>query len=74
VERNSTRDHQRFRSPLTVSGGIASFEDRVVDQKSLLLLADLAMYEAKKIGKNTVYLLDSLAAIGQTRPSSGKKG
>lgn len=74
VERNSTRDHQRFRSPLTVSGGIASFEDRVVDQKSLLLLADLAMYEAKKIGKNTVYLLDSLAAISQMRPSSGKKG
>ncbi len=74
VERNSARDHQRFRSPLTVSGGIASFEDRVVDQKSLLLLADLAMYQAKKNGKNTVYVLESLTAIGQTRPSSGKKG
>lgn len=69
VERNSTRDRRHFRCVLTLSGGVASFEDRVSDPKNLLLLADLAMYQAKKSGKNTIYVLDSLA--GQKRPTSG---
>jgi len=52
-----------------LSGGVASFEERVSDPKNLLLLADLAMYQAKKSGKNAVYVLDSLA--GQKRPAPG---
>jgi diguanylate cyclase (GGDEF)-like protein len=69
VERNSARDHRHFRSVVTLSGGVASFEERVSDPKNLLLLADLAMYQAKKSGKNTIYVLESLA--GQKRPAAG---
>jgi diguanylate cyclase (GGDEF)-like protein len=70
VERNSARDHRHFRSVVTLSGGVASFEDRVSDPKNLLLLADLAMYQAKKSGKNTIYVLDSLASQKRTAPGS----
>ena len=70
VERNSARDRRHFRSVVTLSGGIASFEDRVSDPKNLLLLADLAMYEAKKSGKNAVYVLNSLASQKRTSPGS----
>jgi diguanylate cyclase (GGDEF)-like protein len=69
VERNSARDHRHFRCVVTLSGGVASFEDRVSDPKNLLLLADLAMYQAKKSGKNTIYVLESLAS--QKRPAPG---
>lgn len=69
VERNSARDHRHFRSVLTLSGGVASFEDRVADAKNLLLLADLAMYQAKKGGKNAIYVLDNLA--GRKSTASG---
>ena len=68
VERNSARDHRHFRTVVTLSGGVASFEDRVSDPKNLLLLADLAMYQAKKSGKNTIYVLDSLASQKQIEP------
>ena len=70
VERNSARDHRHFRCVVTLSGGVASFEDRVSDPKNLLLLADLAMYQAKKSGKNTVYVLESLASQKRTAPGS----
>jgi len=70
VERNSARDHRHFRTVVTLSGGVASFEDRVSDPKNLLLLADLAMYQAKKSGKNTIYVLESLASQKQTTPGS----
>jgi diguanylate cyclase (GGDEF)-like protein len=70
VERNSARDHRHFRTVVTLSGGVASFEDRVSDPKNLLLLADLAMYQAKKSGKNTIYVLDSLASQKRTTPGS----
>lgn len=62
VERNSIHDQHHFRSVVTLSGGVASFESRVSDPKNLLLLADLAMYQAKKGGKNSVYVLKSLAS------------
>ncbi|MFZ2413796.1 MAG: diguanylate cyclase [Candidatus Cryosericum sp.] len=68
VERNSVRDHRHFRSVVTLSGGVTSFEDRVSDPKNLLLLADLAMYQAKKSGKNTIYVLESLASQKRTAP------
>ena len=51
---------------MTISGGVASFNDRVADPKNLLLLADLAMYQAKKNGKNAVYVLDNLSRRGTT--------
>jgi diguanylate cyclase (GGDEF)-like protein len=70
VERNSARDHRHFRAVVTLSGGVASFEDRVSDPKNLLLLADLAMYQAKKSGKNTIYVLESLASQKRTAPGS----
>ena len=70
VERNSARDHRHFRSVLTISGGVTSFDDRVSDPKNLLLLADLAMYQAKKSGKNAIYVLDSLAGQKRLRPGS----
>lgn len=70
VERNSVRDHRHFRSLVTLSGGVTSFEDRVSDPKNLLLLADLAMYQAKKSGKNTIYVLDSLASQKRTVPGT----
>jgi diguanylate cyclase (GGDEF)-like protein len=70
VERNSARDHRHFRSVVTLSGGVANFEDRVSDPQNLLLLADLAMYQAKKSGKNTIYVLDSLASQKRTAPGS----
>ena len=70
VERNSARDHRHFRCVVTLSGGVASFEDRVSDPKNLLLLADLAMYQAKKSGKNTIYVLESLASQKRTAPGS----
>jgi diguanylate cyclase (GGDEF)-like protein len=70
VERNSVRDHRHFRAVVTLSGGVTSFEDRVSDPKNLLLLADLAMYQAKKSGKNTIYGLDSLASQKQAEPGS----
>ncbi len=70
VERNSSRDHRHFRGVVTLSGGITSFEDRVSDPKNLLLLADLAMYQAKKSGKNAIYVLDSLASQKRTAPGS----
>jgi diguanylate cyclase (GGDEF)-like protein len=70
VERNSARDHRHFRTVLTLSGGVANFEDRVSDPKNLLLLADLAMYQAKKSGKNTIYVLESLASQKQIEPGS----
>lgn len=70
VERNSARDHRHFRSVVTLSGGVASFEDRVSDPKNLLLLADLAMYQAKKSGKNAIYVLDSLASQKRATPGS----
>ena len=69
VERNSARDHRHFRGVVTLSGGVASFEDRVSDPKNLLLLADLAMYQAKKSGKNAIYVLESLAS--QKHPTAG---
>ncbi|RIE11003.1 diguanylate cyclase [Candidatus Cryosericum hinesii] len=68
VERNSGRDHRHFRTLVTLSGGVTSFEDRVSDPKNLLLLADLAMYQAKKSGKNTIYVLGSLASQKQAEP------
>jgi diguanylate cyclase (GGDEF)-like protein len=70
VERNSARDHRHFRTVVTLSGGVASFEERVSDPKNLLLLADLAMYQAKKSGKNTIYALESLASQKRTAPGS----
>jgi diguanylate cyclase (GGDEF)-like protein len=70
VERNSARDRRHFRSVLTISGGVTSFDDRVSDPKNLLLLADLAMYQAKKSGKNAIYVLDSLAGQKQLHPGS----
>jgi diguanylate cyclase (GGDEF)-like protein len=70
VERNSVRDQRHFRTVVTLSGGVTSFEDRVSDPKNLLLLADLAMYQAKKSGKNTIYVLDSLASQKQAEPGS----
>jgi diguanylate cyclase (GGDEF)-like protein len=70
VERNSGRDHRHFRTVVTLSGGITSFEDRVSDPKNLLLLADLAMYQAKKSGKNAIYVLDSLASQKQVEPGT----
>jgi PleD family two-component response regulator len=42
----------------------------VSDPKNLLLLADLAMYQAKKSGKNTIYVLESLASQKRTAPGS----
>ena len=66
VERSSSRDHHHFRRTVTISGGVASFNDRVADPKNLLLLADLAMYQAKKSGKNAVYVLDNLSRRGTT--------
>lgn len=70
VERNSVRDQRHFRTVVTLSGGVTSFEDRVSDPENLLLLADLAMYQAKKSGKNTIYVLDSLASQKQAEPGS----
>lgn len=70
VEGNSARDHPHFRAVVTLSGGVASFEDPVSDPKNLLLLADLAMYQAKKSGKNTIYVLESLASQKRTAPES----
>jgi len=70
VERNSARDHRHFRTVVTLSGGVTSFEARVSDPENLLLLADLAMYQAKKRGKNTIYVLDSLASQKQAEPGS----
>lgn len=70
VERNSARDRRHFRSTVTISGGVTSFDDRVSDPKNLLLLADLAMYQAKKSGKNAIYVLDSLAGQKRLRPGS----
>ncbi|HZL82830.1 MAG TPA: GGDEF domain-containing protein, partial [Candidatus Deferrimicrobium sp.] len=68
VERNSGRDHRHFRTVVTLSGGVTSFEARVSDPENLLLLADLAMYQAKKSGKNAIYVLDSLASQKQAEP------
>ena len=68
VEGNSARYHPHFRAVVTLSGGVASFEDPVSDPENLLLLADLAMYQAKKSGKNTIYVLESLASQKQAEP------
>ena len=68
VERNSARDRRHFRTVLTISGGVTSFDDRVSDPKNLLLLADLAMYQAKKTGKNAIYVLETLAGQKRLHP------
>ena len=40
---------------ITVSGGIATFPEDAKDSKSLLYAADMAMYEAKAMGKKQVF-------------------
>jgi len=40
---------------ITVSGGIATFPEDARDSKSLLYAADMAMYEAKAMGKKQVF-------------------
>jgi diguanylate cyclase (GGDEF)-like protein len=72
VERNSGHDHRHFRTEVTMSGGVTSFENRVSDPKNLLLLADLAMYQAKKSGKNTIYALENLSSQKKAAPGSEK--
>lgn len=42
--------------PVTVSIGIAAASEKNVDKHQLLLLADQAMYTAKRVGKNTIHL------------------
>lgn len=40
---------------ITISGGIATFPDDAEDSKSLLYAADMALYEAKAMGKKQVH-------------------
>ena len=43
-----------FSVPLTVSGGVASYGVNGTDWEALLQSADMALYEAKRDGRNQV--------------------
>ncbi|MFQ6604501.1 MAG: diguanylate cyclase [Fidelibacterota bacterium] len=45
-----------IRTRITISGGAAQFPDDADEKRSLIKLADDAMYEAKKAGRNRVFM------------------
>jgi diguanylate cyclase (GGDEF)-like protein len=45
--------------PVTVSIGVAAFPDHGTDGATLLKAADMALYEAKKVGRDRVTLASS---------------
>ena len=51
---------EKLPKPLTVSIGLASFPLDATNQKDLLHKADMALYAAKKDGKNKVTVYDDL--------------
>lgn len=53
VERYSYLEAEAVK--ITISGGIATFPDDAEDAKALLYSADMALYEAKAMGKKQVY-------------------
>lgn len=54
---------------LSVSIGVAAFPDHAQDARSLLDLADRAMYEGKAGGRNAVHVAAAPAALGETSSS-----
>lgn len=61
------RDSIQRKSPATVSIGVASFPQDGDSADEVLKAADLAMYEAKRHGKNCVYIAEKAAhAISPT--------
>lgn len=49
------------RIPVTISIGVATFPEDAADSDELINIADRALYEAKRRGRNTVCLSDDLA-------------
>lgn len=54
---------------LSVSIGVAAFPDHASDPRTLLDLADRAMYEGKAGGRNAVHVAAPPAALGETSSS-----
>jgi len=68
----STKNLPKNVPPLTVSIGVATFPYDAVDKDGLIHKADIALYEAKKMGKNKVCAYDPRLKKGifgfKTRP------
>jgi diguanylate cyclase (GGDEF)-like protein len=61
IDRLGTSDDQeKLRDRLTVSIGLASFPVDAKDEKDLVGKADIALYEAKREGKNKLVLFDEV--------------
>jgi len=51
----ATGQHEKLSTPLTISMGIASLrEDKPYNSEDMIAMADKAMYEAKRLGKNRI--------------------
>lgn len=60
------------RLPVTISVGVASYPEDAADAEELIDIADRALYEAKRRGRNMVCLSDDLAP-GRSRKERGTK-
>jgi diguanylate cyclase (GGDEF)-like protein len=49
----------RYLGPITLSLGVAIFPDQASDPASMIRAADLALYEAKRQGRNRVVMSDA---------------
>lgn len=53
---NTKLDHEGQSISLTISGGIASFPIDAIDTENLIKNSDIAVYKAKKAGKNNIVI------------------
>lgn len=73
VETQDFRYRDQTLPKVTVSAGVASFPEHASGLQDLTRLADIAMYDAKELGKNQVCLPGTLPASSDTDSSSGNQ-